>query len=103
MTKRKAALKVGDEVALHWWDIYSQERVTGGEDKDAEMPEFVSYGKVSYIGHDKIVLWHEFEIVAPGKPLHREPTIYPIGCVKAIRCFTRDEEVTFKKRTPTRR
>ena len=96
MTKRKAALKVGDEVALEWWDIYSQGRVTGGDDRDAVLPVFISYGRVSHIGPDKIVLRHEEEIVEAGQPPHREPTVFPIGCVKSVRKATRFEEVTWR-------
>ena len=101
MTKRKAALKVGDEVALVWADICSFGRTDGGADSDLPLPEFISYGKVSYIGVDKIVLRHEEEQSDSGRTGCREPTAYPIGCIRSIRKFTRDELVTFKKASRT--
>lgn len=97
MTKRKAALKVGDEVALAWSDIVSFGRLDHGADSDLPLAEFVSYGKVSHIGADKIVLRHEEEICDPARVGCREPTAYPIGCIRSIRRFTRAEEVMFKK------
>ena len=97
MTKRKSALKVGDEVALRWSDICSYGRMESGTDSDLPLPEFVSYGKVSYIGADKIVIRHEEEIADPAMRGVREPTAYPVGCIRSIRRFTRHEEVTFKK------
>ena len=99
MTKRKAALKVGDEVALTWSDIVSFGRLDHGADCDLPLAEFISYGKVSHIGIDKIVLRHEEELADPGRVGCREPTAYPVGCIRSIRRFTRHEEVTFKKRT----
>ena len=98
MTKRKAALKVGDEVALVWADICSFGRTEAGQDSDLPLPEFISYGKISFIGPDKIVLRHEEEIDSGGRQGCREPTAYPVGCIRSIRKFTRGEEVTFKKR-----
>lgn len=97
MTKRKAALKVGDEVVLRWSDIVSFGRLDHGADSDLPLPEFVSYGKVSYIGADKIVLLHEEELSEAGRTGCREPTAYPVGCIRSIRKFSRSEEVTFKK------
>lgn len=101
MTKRKAALKVGDEVALTWADTVSFGRLDIGSDEDLPLPEFVSYGKVSYIGADKIIILHEEETANGGRAQCREPTAYPVGCIKSIRRATRFEEVTFKKRYPS--
>lgn len=97
MTKRKGALRIGDEVALNWCDIVSFGRLDHGSDSDLPLAEFVSYGKVSYIGPDKIVLRNEEEIENPGRQGCREPTAFPVGCIRSIRRFTRNEEVTFKK------
>ena len=96
MTKRKAALKVGDEVALKWCDIVSFGRLDHGSDSDLPLAEFVSYGKISYIGTDKIVLRNEEEIENPPRQGCREPTAFPVGCIRSIRRFSRSEEVTFK-------
>ena len=101
MTKRKAALKVGDEVALTWCDIVSFGRTESGADSDLPLPEFISYGKISFIGTDKIVLRHEEEIAdVNGRAGCREPTAYPVGCIRSIRKATRFEEVSFKKHRP---
>lgn len=79
----KLNVKAGDIVALTWSDIVSYGRIETGRDSELPLAIFVSYGRVSHVDKEKVVLLHECEMVTDRTPM-REPTAYPVGCIVKI-------------------
>lgn len=81
---KRLKVKIGDEVRVHWVDIVSYDREDETPDKDLPLAEFISYGKVSAITSEKIAIRSEEEIVNPEEIPIREPTLFPVGCIKKL-------------------
>lgn len=80
--RKQPQVKVGDIVALEWWDIVSYGRVAGGT--KFPLAVFVSYGEVLYEDADQITLLHEKELEPIGEEQTQEPTSYPRGCIRKL-------------------